>query len=597
MQNKYEVIGIVGEGAYGIVYKCRNKENGEYVAIKKFKETEDDVVRKSMLRELKVLKYLKHENIVEFKEAFKKKTNLYLVFEYVEKNLLELLQEHPKGLDQNLIKKVIFQLCLSIRYIHDMNLVHRDIKPENLLVDSQNKLKLCDFGFARQLKTGSKEQLTDYVATRWYRAPEILLETGNYGPEVDNWAIGCIMGELVDGDPLFPGDNEIDQLCVIQKVLGPLPQSFIEILSKNPRLSKAIMNNQMKHETLEKRYMGKFNKVAINFIKGLLQMDPKLRLRGDAIFQHPYFEGMEIPNFNNIKNDLKKIEEKSSDNIIEEKNIDKKKANEVKNEDTTNIKANDVHINKSQAHPIINNTTNISIINYNYENNKDKKKKFLKTTNNFGVKNKYEEKGKLPIADNYMNINSKNVLPINNYQNNFKTFYNGNVYNYDIDMKTVQKNIASNVINSNAAASEVRVNKFEEIKNEAASEKKKAKSFNNFKNKTKSDFYQHKFKVGAPGDTGSDYTDRSEPKVTPLKSKHSLDNKYGISNVIVEENYSKAPTKNELMTKYNFSKNSNNNVSYANYKPVHNNSNNHNNYNANNFQLPNITNKNFYYKK
>jgi len=161
MQNKYEVMGIVGEGAYGIVYKCKNKENNEIVAIKKFKETEDEIVKKSMFRELKVLKILKHDNIVEFKEAFKKKGNLYLVFEYVERNLLELLQEHPKGLEPNLIRTIIFQLCLSIKYIHDMGLVHRDIKPENLLVDGNNKLKLCDFGFARQLVRSNKEPLTD----------------------------------------------------------------------------------------------------------------------------------------------------------------------------------------------------------------------------------------------------------------------------------------------------------------------------------------------------------------------------------------------------------------------------------------------------
>ena len=97
MQNNYEVIAIVGEGAYGIVYKCRNKETGEYVAVKKFKETDDEIVKKTMRRELKVLKILKHDNIVEFKEAFKKKGNLFLVFEFVEKNLLELLEESPNG--------------------------------------------------------------------------------------------------------------------------------------------------------------------------------------------------------------------------------------------------------------------------------------------------------------------------------------------------------------------------------------------------------------------------------------------------------------------------------------------------------------------
>ena len=127
MQNKYKVLGVVGEGAYGIVYKCRNEETKEFVAIKKFKETDDDIVKKTMKRELRVLQLLKHENIVEFKEAFRKKNNLFLVFEYVERNLLELLEEKPTGLEPNLIRNLIYQLCKAIKYIHDQNIINIDI--------------------------------------------------------------------------------------------------------------------------------------------------------------------------------------------------------------------------------------------------------------------------------------------------------------------------------------------------------------------------------------------------------------------------------------------------------------------------------------
>ncbi|CEM31993.1 unnamed protein product [Vitrella brassicaformis CCMP3155] len=207
--NKYEVLGVVGEGAYGVVLRCRNKETQEVVAIKKFKESEeDDVVKKTTIREVKILRMLRQENIVELKEAFRRKGKLYLVFEYVEKNLLEFLEMHPEGLE----------LLNAIAYCHQHNTIHRDIKPENLLVDpSTLTLKLCDFGFARQmpLKPGP---LTDYVATRWYRAPELLLGDTTYGKEVDLWAIGCITGELIDGNPLFPGESEMDQLFIIQKV-------------------------------------------------------------------------------------------------------------------------------------------------------------------------------------------------------------------------------------------------------------------------------------------------------------------------------------------------------------------------------------------
>ena len=293
MQNKYEVIGVIGEGAYGIVYKCKNKENNEFVAIKKFKETEDDLVKKTMRRELKMLQLMKNENIVLFQEAFKRKGNLFLVFEFVDRNLLELLEMSPNGLDPTLIRSLIYQLCKAIKYLHDQNIIHRDVKPENLLIDNKMNLKLCDFGFARKININKPhEMLTDYVATRWYRAPELLLTNGEYGPEVDYWAVGCIMGELTDGNPLFPGENETDQLYCIEKVLGNLPQSQINMFYSNPIFNGKSLLNVTKPETLEKRYMGKLNMTAINFMKGLLELEPNKRLNGETVFKHPYFQSL-----------------------------------------------------------------------------------------------------------------------------------------------------------------------------------------------------------------------------------------------------------------------------------------------------------------
>ena len=221
--NKYEVKGIVNEGAYGIVYKAKNKENGEYVAIKKFKETdEDEQVRKTTLREVKVLRMIKHYNVIQLREAFKRKGRLFLVFEFCDRNLLEIIEDRISGLEPELVKKYIFQLLKAIEFCHRHGVIHRDIKPENLLIEeATNVLKICDFGFARSLPKQSNKPLTDYVATRWYRSPELLLGE-NYGKEVDIWAIGCIMGEISDGEALFPGESEIDQLYVIQKVMGEL---------------------------------------------------------------------------------------------------------------------------------------------------------------------------------------------------------------------------------------------------------------------------------------------------------------------------------------------------------------------------------------
>ena len=363
MQNKYEVIGVVGEGAYGIVYKCKDRDTKEFVAIKKFKETEDEIVKKTMRRELKMLQLLKHENVVEFKNAFKKKGNLFLVFEYVEKNLLELLQESPSGLEPSLIKKLIYQLCKAIKYLHDQNVIHRDIKPENLLINNDMILKLCDFGFARKISMKSNETLTDYVATRWYRSPELLITNGYYGPEVDYWAIGCIMGELADGEPLFPGENETDQLHCIQKVLGNLPQNQVDMFYRNPLYNGKNLLDVDRPETLERRYIGKLPKIAINFMKGLLELDPNKRLNGKTVFSHPYFE-----NYMDNKKEVKTSPLVNSSHVMI--SSERTKTKEV----TTNNSSNGNTINtmrekestfiKENSNPSIN-TTNLNIINYN----------------------------------------------------------------------------------------------------------------------------------------------------------------------------------------------------------------------------------------
>lgn len=485
MQNKYEVIGIVGEGAYGIVYKCRNKETKEFVAIKKFKESEDEIVKKTMRRELKVLQILKNENIVEFKEAFKRKGNLFLVFEFVERNLLELLDQSPNGLNPKLIKNIIYQLCKAVKYLHSQNIIHRDIKPENLLIDNKMNVKLCDFGFARKI-VDKYENLTDYVATRWYRSPELLITGGVYGPEVDYWAIGCIMGELSDGKPLFPGENEIDQLHCIQKVLGNLPEDQIETFYNNPLYAGKSLLNIERPETLEKIYMGVLPKVAISFMKGLLELDPNKRLCGDKVFEHPYFESF-------------KEEEEKKRQVSQEKQIKTK----IQNSNTTNINIinyntynNNISIasNSTKALP-----TEISI-------SKEKEQKTLSLqkakkmnnimamtmTNNFphtkGMKqhsisqreslNASKDKD-LITSFNYLSPKNKDLKNINEGLVGYKTFYNIKKDKYNFSINT---NFNSNY-NSNHY-------KGSPIISEEAEYKQKKKSLNTLN--TYADNYKYK---------------------------------------------------------------------------------------------------------
>jgi cyclin-dependent kinase-like len=294
--NKYEMLGSVGQGHYGIVLKCRNTDTGDIVAIKKFKDVDDDEsLRKSTLREVKVLRMLRHENIVLLKEAFRRKERLYLVFEFVERNLLEFLSEnYPQGLDSDLVRQIIFQILKAIDHCHRHDVIHRDIKPENVLVNPRRlTVKLCDFGFARTITVPEGQILTDYVATRWYRSPELLLGSLNYGPEVDMFAIGCLMGELIDGQPLLPGESDLDQLYLIFQVVGPFSQNQLELFTSNPRLAGHPMPVHplgAKVQSLEERFSARLSRRGLNLLKGLLEISPSYRKTADQSLRDSYFE-------------------------------------------------------------------------------------------------------------------------------------------------------------------------------------------------------------------------------------------------------------------------------------------------------------------
>ena len=237
---------------------------------------------------------LRHENIVLLKDAFRRNGKLSLVFEFVDMNLLELLERNREGLDQDLVCKIIYQLTKAIAYCHRNDVIHRDIKLENLLINKHDySLKLCDFGFARTMPSRDTA-LTDYVATRWYRAPEILVGIVRYGKEVDVWAIACIAGEISDGQPLFPGQSELDQLHLIQKLLGPLTPEQLLVFQRNDRFQGLRFPAVPKPEGLDIRYLGKAGKRAIAFMKAILVMEPKLRLTAEAACTHPWFDGRAV---------------------------------------------------------------------------------------------------------------------------------------------------------------------------------------------------------------------------------------------------------------------------------------------------------------
>ncbi|XP_060030986.1 cyclin-dependent kinase-like 1 isoform X3 [Erinaceus europaeus] len=150
---RYEKIGKIGEGSYGVVFKCRNRDTGQVVAIKRFLESEDDpVIKKIALREIRMLKQLKHPNLVNLIEVFRRKRKLHLVFEYCDHTVLHELDRYQRGVPEHLVKSITWQTLQAVNFCHKHNCIHRDVKPENILITKHSVIKLCDFGFARLLR-------------------------------------------------------------------------------------------------------------------------------------------------------------------------------------------------------------------------------------------------------------------------------------------------------------------------------------------------------------------------------------------------------------------------------------------------------------
>ncbi|XP_019334047.2 cyclin-dependent kinase-like 3 isoform X5 [Alligator mississippiensis] len=207
----YDNLGKVGEGSYGMVIKCKHKETGQIVAIKIFYEKPEKSVNKIAMREIKFLKQFHHENLVNLIEVFRQKKKIHLVFEFIDHTVLDELQHYCHGLDNKRLKRYLFQIFRAVKYLHSNNIIHRDIKPENVLVSQNGIIKLCDFGFARTLAAPG-DIYTDYVATRWYRAPELVLKDTVYGKPVDIWALGCMIIEMATGNPYLPSSSDLDLL-------------------------------------------------------------------------------------------------------------------------------------------------------------------------------------------------------------------------------------------------------------------------------------------------------------------------------------------------------------------------------------------------
>ena len=284
----------LGKGSYGVVYKASNRATGETVAIKKcFQCFNNRTDSQRTYREISLLASLNgHPNIVGLIDVLESVSgrDLYLVCDYMESDLNACIKA---GILQPVhVRFVNYQLVNAVKFLHSAGCCHRDIKPGNILVDSEARVKLCDFGLARTLSCSPDERvpLTGYVATRWYRAPELLLGSPQYGFPVDMWAIGAIAGEMIKGTQLLPGSSVVNQLERIIQITGWPDHSDLSSIGVSAEAVEKILGQIRSSVSIRplSELIPKAAADALDFIRQLLPFSPHKRATAKAILNHPF---------------------------------------------------------------------------------------------------------------------------------------------------------------------------------------------------------------------------------------------------------------------------------------------------------------------
>ncbi|PVU97434.1 hypothetical protein BB561_000530 [Smittium simulii] len=291
LEDRYQKQDKVGEGTYGVVYKARDTETGDFVAMKKIRlEGDDDGVPSTAIREISLLKELQHNNIVRLLDIVHSDAKLYLVFEFLDMDLKKYMDNTgPQGLSPAQVKSYLHQLVKGISFCHSRRILHRDLKPQNLLINKHGLLKIADFGLGRAFGVPLRIY-THEVVTLWYRAPEILMGSRHYSIGMDMWSIGCIFAEMVSKRPLFPGDSEIDEIFKIFRVLGtpteetwPSVTSLPDYKSSFPKWKPKSLAELLPNLCTD----------GIDLLEKMLIYDPSHRITAKQAMQHPYFKDVE----------------------------------------------------------------------------------------------------------------------------------------------------------------------------------------------------------------------------------------------------------------------------------------------------------------
>ncbi|KAK4192094.1 hypothetical protein QBC35DRAFT_263282 [Podospora australis] len=288
--SSFQQLEKLGEGTYATVFKGRNRQTGELVALKEIHLDSEEGTPSTAIREISLMKELKHENIVALHDVIHTENKLMLVFEYMDGDLKKYMdtQGERGALRPPVIKSFMYQLLKGIAFCHENRVLHRDLKPQNLLINSKGALKLGDFGLARAfgipVNTFSNE-----VVTLWYRAPDVLLGSRSYSTSIDIWSAGCIMAEMYSGRPLFPGTTNEDQTIRIFRIMGTPTERTWPGLSKFPEYKTTW---QMYATQSLSTILPQIDPLGIDLLQQMLQLRPELRITAENALKHHWFDDL-----------------------------------------------------------------------------------------------------------------------------------------------------------------------------------------------------------------------------------------------------------------------------------------------------------------
>ena len=294
--DRYSKIAKVGEGTYGLVYKAKNRETGEIVALKRIRlDSVDEGVPCTAIREISLLKELVYPHIVRLYDVIYTEKKLTLVFEFLDQDLKKYMDFCGGRLPADTIRKFMSHLLLGIAFCHEHRVLHRDLKPQNLLINKRQELKLADFGLARAfgipVRTFSHE-----VVTLWYRAPDVLMGSTKYSTPIDMWSAGCIFAEMATGRPLFPGVNAQEQIMTVFKIMGtpdvtdwPGVRELPEYKEDWPRYPPRRASDVIRSNS--PTAVASLGEQGLDLLDRLLVYNPAKRIPARRALDHPYFAG------------------------------------------------------------------------------------------------------------------------------------------------------------------------------------------------------------------------------------------------------------------------------------------------------------------